>query len=132
MYFNRILWTVVKIYWNLLGFSNLTLTWKAKFCKIVKYNKRINLKAWKKTHMAAPVILTATTLEGQLLQMIEAVTNAQIMAVANAAPGATVRRIVASNNTDDINGIKTVSLSLPVMINVNALGTEVEAISVYI
>ena len=81
--------------------------------------------------MAATVTLTATTLEGQLLQLIEAITNAQIIAIGSAAPGVTVRRIVASNTTDDVTGIKTVTLSLPVSININSGGTATEAIPVY-
>lgn len=81
--------------------------------------------------MAATVTLTALTLEGQLLQLIEAVTNAQIIAVGAAAPGVPVRRIVASNTTDDVTGIKTVTLSLPVAVTTNDTGTAVEAIPVY-
>lgn len=81
--------------------------------------------------MAATVVLTATTLEGQLLQLVEAVTNAQIIAIGAAAPGVTVRRLVASNTTDDITGIKTVTLSLPVAVATNATGTAIEAIAVY-
>jgi hypothetical protein len=81
--------------------------------------------------MAGIAVLTATTLEGQLLQLIEAVTNAQIVAVGAAAPGATVRRIVTSNNTDDVSGIKTVSITLPVIVNIDSTGTKVEAVSVY-
>ena len=81
--------------------------------------------------MAATVTLTALTLEGQLLQLVEAVTNAQIIAVGAAAPGVAVRRIVASNTTDDVTGIKTVTLSLPVAVTTNATGTAVEAIPVY-
>jgi hypothetical protein len=81
--------------------------------------------------MAAPATLTATTLEGQLLQLIEFVTNEQVNAIANAAPGVTVRRLIAANTTDDISGTKTVSLSLPVSVNTNAAGTATTAVEVY-
>ncbi|MEG4999386.1 hypothetical protein [Microcoleus sp. B4-D4] len=81
--------------------------------------------------MAAIATLTATTLEGQLLQLIEEITNAQIIAVAAAAPGVTVRRIVSSNITDDVAGTKSVSLNIPITVNINATGTAVEAVPVY-
>ena len=81
--------------------------------------------------MAAPATLTATSLEGQLLQLIEAVTNAQIIAVGSASPGVTVRRIITANTTDDITGTKTVALSLPVTVNTNSTGTAIEATEVY-
>ena len=91
--------------------------------------KKVNLTRLKT--MAAPVTLTATTLEGQLLQLVEAVTNAQIIAIGAAAPGTTVRRIVSANTTDDITGIKTVTLSLPVAVTTNESGTAIEAVAVY-
>ncbi|MEG4999694.1 hypothetical protein [Microcoleus sp. B4-D4] len=81
--------------------------------------------------MAAIATLTATTLEGQLLQLIEEITNAQIIAVAAAAPGVTVRRIVSSNVTDDVAGTKSVTLSIPITVNINTTGTAVEAVAVY-
>ena len=81
--------------------------------------------------MAAPAILTATTLEGQLLQLIEFVTNAQLIAINAAAPGVTVRRIITSNTTDDMTGTKAVNLSLLVAVNTSATGTTTEAVEVY-
>ncbi|MFB8795550.1 MAG: hypothetical protein U7126_15320 [Microcoleus sp.] len=81
--------------------------------------------------MAAPATLTATTLEGQLLQLIEFVTNAQLIAINSAAPGVTVRRIITSNTTDDMSGTKIVNLSLPVLVNTNTTGIATEAVEVY-
>jgi hypothetical protein len=82
-------------------------------------------------HMAAPVTLTATTLEGQLLQIVEALTNAQLVATAAAAPGVTVRRIVTQNTSDDISGLKSVAISLPIAIEASANGLATVAIAVY-
>lgn len=82
--------------------------------------------------MAAPATLTATTLEGQLLQMVEHVTNAQVMAIlAAGANGATIKRIVTANVNDEIAGIKTVTLSIPISVETNNLGTGTTAAVVY-
>jgi hypothetical protein len=81
--------------------------------------------------MAAPITLSAPTLEGQLLQLIEEMTNAQLSAVLAAAPGVTVRRVITQNVSDDIAGVKTVSLQIPIAVQITATGTEATAIVVY-
>lgn len=82
--------------------------------------------------MAAPITTTATTAEGQLLQVIEGITNLQIAAINSAGTaGAAVRRIVTQNVSDDIAGTKTVTLSIPINVEVTAAGTGITAAVVY-
>ena len=81
--------------------------------------------------MAAIVVLSATTAEGQLLQMIEAINNLQVVAVGAAAPGTTVFRVIQSNLTDDLTGRKNVTLQIPVNTIIGTDGLETSATLVY-
>jgi len=81
--------------------------------------------------MADIVVLTATTAEGQLLQMIEAINNLQVAAIATAAPGTTVIRVVQSNVTDDLAGRKNVTLQIPVDTVISTNGLTTSAANVY-
>lgn len=81
--------------------------------------------------MAAPVILTATTLEGQLLQIVEAITNAQLAAATAATPGTAIRRIVTQNTSDDIAGIKSIAIQLPIAIEFSDSGLATVAMAIY-
>lgn len=82
--------------------------------------------------MAAPITTTATTAEGQLLQVIEGITNLQVAAInAAGANSATVRRMITQNVSDDIAGTKTVTLTIPINVEVNAAGTAITAAVVY-
>ncbi len=81
--------------------------------------------------MAALITLTATTAEGQLLQIIEGIGNLQVAAQAAAPAGTTTRRIVTQNVTDDIAGVKTVALQIPIATEAGGAGLISTAIAVY-
>jgi hypothetical protein len=98
---------------------------------LAKIRARVR-KTSKDKRMAEPVTLTATTLEGQAIQIIEALSNAQTAAIIAAGTGgAAVKRIVTSNVSDEIGGVKSVTLSFPINTVASATGLETTAAVVY-
>lgn len=84
--------------------------------------------------MAAPVTLTATSAEGQLLQLIEHITNIQLIAQATSlalTPPVQKPAIVLSNLVNPVTGIATISLQLPFDMNLTATGTGITAREIY-
>ena len=68
--------------------------------------------------MASAATLTATTLEGQLLECVELIADKQVTAATN--PNGT--NFVTAYNTNAITNITTVTLSIPVGTTVGAGG----------
>lgn len=84
--------------------------------------------------MAAPVTLTASSAEGQLLQLIEHITNIQLIAQANGltqTPPIQRPSIVQSNVVNPITGIASITLQLPFDMNLTATGTGIVAREIY-
>jgi len=83
--------------------------------------------------MAAAVTLKATTLEGQLLELIQQVIDHQTQAILSApdAEKAGIKRIVVGSTTDLLGGIQTTTLSIPLDTEPTAAGISVIAAPVY-
>lgn len=84
--------------------------------------------------MAAPATLTASSAEGQLLQLIEHITNIQLIAQASGlSQNPPVQRpsIVQSNVVNPITGIASITLQLPFDMNLTATGTGIVAREIY-
>ena len=83
--------------------------------------------------MAAPATLNASTLEGQLLQIVQHVIDTQTKALVAASDvdRPSIKRIVQGSTTDLLNGTLAVSLSIPLDTEPTATGIGVAAATVY-
>ena len=83
--------------------------------------------------MAAAVTLKATTLEGQLLELLQHLIDTQTKAILSApdADRAGVRRIITASTTDLLAGIQTTTVSIPLDTEPTPAGISVIAAAVY-